>query len=236
MTVNKGRCFCGAIEIEVHGAPEAMGLLPLQFVPILVGVTRERLHLVEAAERRNHKRCGVSIPVHENRGERSPVLQAMRRSSDDRPSAAGFGGRLCGHDTDPEVQPWCPCQLRRDGAADEGRATETKGLSRRARRFWRARAGVAPTRGDSSLARPINTKPVEEKIYGYCDVPNDTGAIQGALPKGCQGRVSHLEGQGYCRRIRRDLQGRDRTRTRARGYPPEGRWHRPGALLGRHAA
>ena len=25
MTVNKGGCFCGAIEIEVHGAPEAMG-------------------------------------------------------------------------------------------------------------------------------------------------------------------------------------------------------------------
>jgi len=25
MTVNKGRCFCGAVEIEVEGDPEAMG-------------------------------------------------------------------------------------------------------------------------------------------------------------------------------------------------------------------
>jgi hypothetical protein len=25
MTVHKGKCFCGSIEIEVHGAPEGMG-------------------------------------------------------------------------------------------------------------------------------------------------------------------------------------------------------------------
>jgi len=46
-----GTCFCGAVEVEVTGAPEAMGYCPLPLLPLLVGWAGERLYLVEARER-----------------------------------------------------------------------------------------------------------------------------------------------------------------------------------------
>ena len=43
-----GECFCGAVKVEATGEPEGMGLLPLQFVQIVVRQPGKRLHVVEA--------------------------------------------------------------------------------------------------------------------------------------------------------------------------------------------
>jgi hypothetical protein len=78
MTTNKGKCFCGAVEIEVTGAPEAMGYChcsscrswsaaPVNaftlFKPQNVRVTKGaeaigKFMKTEASERQYCKRCG----------------------------------------------------------------------------------------------------------------------------------------------------------------------------------
>jgi hypothetical protein len=56
MTTHKGACFCGAVEIEVEGAPEAMGL-PLQLLPFVVGRAGQCLHAVEESGREGDQGC-----------------------------------------------------------------------------------------------------------------------------------------------------------------------------------
>ena len=73
MTTHKGRCFCGAVEIEVQGAPEAMGYChcsscrswsasPVNaftlWKPQNVTVTKGQEHLAKYSHRQYCKRCG----------------------------------------------------------------------------------------------------------------------------------------------------------------------------------
>ena len=45
---HKGECFCGAVQLEVSGEPEAMGYCTLPFMPFVVGRTGQRLLALEA--------------------------------------------------------------------------------------------------------------------------------------------------------------------------------------------
>ena len=57
----KGNCFCGAIEIEAIGAP--VEILPLQFLPLLLGKSGECLPLVEGRRRQRHEGKGIRRPL-----------------------------------------------------------------------------------------------------------------------------------------------------------------------------
>ena len=45
---HKGQCFCGAVELEVSGAPEGMGYCHCDFMPFLVSRAGQRIHPMEA--------------------------------------------------------------------------------------------------------------------------------------------------------------------------------------------
>ncbi len=75
-----GACFCGAVEIEVTGAPEAMGYCHCPLLPILVRRTGERLHLVEARERQGHEGRHAARPVHED-GKERPAISARNAAA-----------------------------------------------------------------------------------------------------------------------------------------------------------
>ena len=122
-----GTCFCGAVALEVSGAPEAMGYChcgscrswsagPVNaftlWKPENVKVTkgaRARRPLQEEAnsERQWCTKCGGHVLTHH------PVFgspMSMRRRSE------------------PRVQAGAARELRRDGAANERRAAEAQGL------------------------------------------------------------------------------------------------------------
>ena len=86
---HSGTCFCGAVAIEVTGAPEAMGYCHCELLPLLVRRARECLHFVEAAEREDHEGGAIPRPLPENADERPAVLHEVRWASVDR--APDFG-------------------------------------------------------------------------------------------------------------------------------------------------
>src|SRR5882757_1319550 len=64
------------------------GLLPLQFVPIVVRWTRERFHAVEARGRAGHIGCATRRDVRKDADEPAQILREMRWPSDDHSSDA----------------------------------------------------------------------------------------------------------------------------------------------------
>ena len=46
--INKGKCFCGSVEFTVSRRTRRDGLLPLQFLPGMVGGARQCLYAMAA--------------------------------------------------------------------------------------------------------------------------------------------------------------------------------------------
>ena len=115
---HKGRCFCGAVEVEVEGAPEAMGYCHCQscrswsagpvnafslWKPDAVKVTKGQDQIATFAkspgsEREYCKTCGGHIMTNH------PPLES--------------GRRVRRHDPDPQLPASGACQLPGVGAAD----------------------------------------------------------------------------------------------------------------------
>ena len=115
---HKGKCFCGAVEIEVEGAPEAMGYCHCQscrswsagpvdafslWKPDAVKVTKGRDQIATFAKTRGSERqycktCGGHIMTNH------PPL--------------GCGRRVFRLDPNPQLQARSACQLSGVGAAD----------------------------------------------------------------------------------------------------------------------
>ena len=74
-----------------HGRAGRDGLLPLQFVPVVVRWTGERVHPVEARSGADHGGGAARRDVREDSDEPAQVLRGVRRSSDDQPSDARAG-------------------------------------------------------------------------------------------------------------------------------------------------
>ena len=84
---HKGRCFCGAVEIEVEGAPEGMGYCHCQSCRSWSGgpVNAFSLWKPDAVKvTKGRDQIGIFV---ENADERTAVLQVMRRSHYGQPSA-----------------------------------------------------------------------------------------------------------------------------------------------------
>jgi len=67
------------------GGTRSYGLLPLLGLSLLVRSAGKCFHVMEAAECTRHQGRRVHRKIRQERGEPAPVLQALRRSSDDRP-------------------------------------------------------------------------------------------------------------------------------------------------------
>jgi hypothetical protein len=48
MATYKGKCFCGAVHMEVSGEPRRHGILSLPLVPFVVGRACQRFYTLEA--------------------------------------------------------------------------------------------------------------------------------------------------------------------------------------------
>ena len=92
----QGRCFCGAVEIEATGSPEAMGYCHCEScrswsaspVNAFSLWKPESVRVTKGAERDRHLR--------QDADERAQVLQEVRRTPDGQPPAVGDGRRLSG--------------------------------------------------------------------------------------------------------------------------------------------
>jgi hypothetical protein len=126
------------------------GVLPLQFVPIVVGRSGECVHLMEARKRHGDDGRRFGRALHENEHERPAVLHEMRWSSHDQPSTVGHGGRLCRDDTERGIRARPSRQLCRESAANKGRVAEAQGLPRR-----NGRLGSCPAR-IGRMRRPLS--------------------------------------------------------------------------------
>ena len=126
---NQGTCFCGAVAVEVTGAPEAMGYChcascrswsagPVNaftlWKPEAVVVTR-------GADKLGHY---------------------AKTAASDRKFCTVCGGHVLTDDPDGRLRAGRARELRRERAADEGRPAEAQGLPRGARRLRRDDAGV----------------------------------------------------------------------------------------------
>ena len=113
--IYSGACFCGAVEVEVSGQPEAMGYCHC----------------------RSCRSWSASPRLLQDREEPSPILPNLRRTRDDETSGFRTDRRiLSGHPRFP-VSAAASCQLRRDGASHARRASEIEGFSCRNGRFRR---------------------------------------------------------------------------------------------------
>jgi len=74
--------------------------------------------------------------------ELAEVLQDLRRPSLQRASALGFDRCLCHDHPRSSLPSRIPRELRRDGAADSGRASKIQGLSEGFRRLGRNAARI----------------------------------------------------------------------------------------------
>ncbi len=95
MTTYGGKCFCGAVEIEVTGSAGGDGILPLQFVPLVVCGSRERFHLVEARECEGHQGRRVHRTLQQDATEHPAVLHQVRWPPHEQSSADRPDRRLC---------------------------------------------------------------------------------------------------------------------------------------------
>src|SRR3954467_5913403 len=127
MTTHTGRCFCGAVEIEVTGAAEAMGYCHCDSCRSWSAAPVNAFTLWKPENVKVEGRR-VRRALHEDREKRPAVLHEVRWTPDDQPSALGLGRCLCGCYSDRAIHPRCPRQLRRDGAANEGWSSEIEGL------------------------------------------------------------------------------------------------------------
>ena len=100
MTTHKGKCFCGAVEIEVQGAPEAMGYCHCASCRSWSAAPVNAFTLWKPQNVRVTKGAEHLGKFTQDRDQPPPVLQALRRPSDDRPSAARPRRRLCRDDPD----------------------------------------------------------------------------------------------------------------------------------------
>ena len=85
---HKGRCFCGAVEIEVEGAPEAMGYCHCQSCRSWSGGPVNAFSLwqpgaVKVTKGRDQIAMFAKTPI-----QRAAVLQEVRRPRHGQPSAA----------------------------------------------------------------------------------------------------------------------------------------------------
>ena len=85
---HKGRCFCGAVEIEVEGAPEAMGYCHCQSCRSWSGGPLNAFSLWKPDAVKVTKGSDRIGMFSENADERAAILQDMRRSCYDQPPAA----------------------------------------------------------------------------------------------------------------------------------------------------
>lgn len=122
----------------------------------MVSRSGERVQPVETRNGESYKGGRVCRTFYEDEHERPPILHEMRGASHDQPPTFGLDRRVCGDNTEPEIQPGSPCQLRRDSAADERRPAEAEGLSGRNGRVRRRLVRVTgfDTRCATAQVRP----------------------------------------------------------------------------------
>ena len=138
-----GKCFCGAVEVEATGAPEAMGychcsscrswsagpvnaftLWKADAVKVKSGAEHVGTFEKTAFSQRMYcKKCGGHLMT----GHKPVGLVDVYAATIPHAEIRSRGSR----------------ELRRDGAADEGRPSQDEGFSGRARRLRRDAAGVA---------------------------------------------------------------------------------------------
>jgi hypothetical protein len=116
-----------------HRRAPGHGILPLPFMPLLVGRTRQCLLALESRCRKGHRGCREYRDVLEDPDERAKILQQVRRPCDGQSSTAENGRCVRGDHSDSEFPSRRTRQLRRDGPADQGWADQVQGLSIR---FW----------------------------------------------------------------------------------------------------
>jgi len=77
-----GSCFCGAVEVEVTGSPEAMGYCHCPLLPVVVRWAGERLQPLDAAGRAHQIGRRTCRNVSKDELQPAPVLREVRRSFD----------------------------------------------------------------------------------------------------------------------------------------------------------
>ncbi len=157
-----GTCFCGAVEVEVSGAPEAMGYChcascrswsagPVNaftlWKPENVRVTRGAEHRALRQDRTSDRqfctRCGGHLMTHHRPARPHRCLR--------------------GDPAHPRLHARRPRELRRDRAADEGRPAQAEGLPRRTGRFGYRRRGITQnTPGAATLPMPLRKMSISD--------------------------------------------------------------------------
>ena len=147
MATHQGHCFCGAVEIEVNGAPEAMGYCHCNACRSWSAAPVNAFTLWKPENVKVTTGAGLVGHFMKNEHERPAILHEMRRSSHDQPSAAGNAGCLCRDDTECGIHPRPSRQLCRDGAAHKGWAAQAQGLPGR-----NGRLGNCPGPNNQNIA------------------------------------------------------------------------------------
>ncbi len=148
-----GNCFCGAVEVEVTGSPEAMGYCHCRscrswsggpvnafslWKPEAVRITAGSQHVAtfaktEASERKFCTKCGGHLMTNH------PGL--------------GLRRRVYGNDSNSRFHARRSRQLRRSRAADARRVAEAEGLPGRVRRLRRGHGRVKNRSSDNGCER-----------------------------------------------------------------------------------
>src|SRR5262245_2453340 len=118
------------------------GLLPLQLLPGSFRRTDERVRFVETERCEDHEGRGVCQPLREDRDERPAFLQKVRWPCSGHSSCAWSDARLPCQFPYTDIQADSAPELRGNGAADDGRASQVEGFSSRSRRLRRNAAGM----------------------------------------------------------------------------------------------
>src|SRR5215204_2448056 len=113
MTIHSGNCFCGTVEIEVNGAPEAMGYCHCSSCRSWSAAPVNAFTLWKPENVKVTK--GAEFVGH-----------FMKTKNSDRQYCTKCGGHLMNYHP-----------------ADEGWTSQAEGLPGRTGRVWRSRAGVA---------------------------------------------------------------------------------------------
>jgi hypothetical protein len=135
--IYSGACFCGAVELEVSGQPEAMGYCHCQSCRSWAASPVNAFTLLEAGKCEGDKGGRSNRRLPQERDAPSSILPDLRRTRDVEPSGLGTDRCIRGDHQRLPVSAAASCQLRRDGAAYARRASENEGLSRRTGWFRR---------------------------------------------------------------------------------------------------
>jgi len=111
MATYSGECFCGAVQLQVSGEPEAMGYCHCRSCRSWSGgpVNAFTLWKPEAVKiTAGAEHVGM---FSKDAGESAVVLQEVRGPFNDQSPAAGIGGRICDDTARAKLQPGRPREL-----------------------------------------------------------------------------------------------------------------------------